>query len=72
MGGITKRAVLISRRSGVYDAEHAEAERALSEELRPDRVSPGAEPPLHPDLPAAHQGGRGHPPTHDRYLHACF
>lgn len=63
--GITKPAVFIFF-SGFYDAEHAEAERALPEKLRPDRVPPGAEPSLHPDLPAAHQGGGGHPATHDR------
>lgn len=40
--------------AGVYDAEHKQAERTLSEELRPGRVPSGAERPLHPDLPAAH------------------
>lgn len=55
--------------SGLYDSEHSQAERTLSEELWPGRVQTGAEWPLHPDLPAAHQSGRRHHPAHDRW--AC-
>lgn len=64
MGGITSLGVSISC-SGFHDPEHGEAERALPEELRPDRVPPGAGAALHPDLPAAHQHCRGHPAAHD-------
>lgn len=51
---------------GIYDAEYKQTERTLPEELRPDGVQTGAEWPLHPDLPAAHQGGWRNHPAHDR------